>query len=202
MSNTTWIALFFVAAIMFLTSQRKKKKEATSEPPKTTLTTGTLPDGQYLAKYVDEQAEGDSRIIILEITDGEHEGTKVPMIFENAAAQNVLKKVNGGFENRLAGEEVALARKLEDNIVEDAEHSFVIRTQDNKAVSIYKYSDEKNHTFMNKLAKDPSFRGQPIHHAQLTTIQSRNCIVIFTVSTANLGFDYDADKTIQYYSVH
>lgn len=159
MSNTTWIALFFVAVIMFLTSQRKKNK-ATSELPKTIHTTGTLPDGQYLAKYVDEQAEGESRIIIiLEITDGEHKGTKVPMIFENAAAKRVLKEANGGFVSRLAGEEVTLASKLEDNVVYNAEHSFLIRTQESKAVGTYKYNDEKINAFMNKLAKDPSYRG-------------------------------------------
>jgi hypothetical protein len=163
MSNITWIAIFIVAVIVFTLRKRPKKKSAKSPskpPSKTTHATGDIPDGQYLVKYVDESSEGETKIIIgLEVTEGELKGAEVPMIFENAAAKRVLKDATGGFVSRLAFEEVALANKLEDNIRGDADHSFLIRTKGGKAVSVYTYNDEKIKTFMNKLAKDPSFIG-------------------------------------------
>ena len=163
MKNTTWIALFIVAVIVFVLSKRTNKKTAAiprQTPSKTTHNTGNVPDGQYLARYVDEQADGEQRIlIILEITEGEFKGTKIPLIFEGAAAKRVLKGATGDFISRLAYEGVGLASKLEGNVPDNADHSFLVRTQDGKVVSVYKYNDETINTFLNKLEKDPSFKG-------------------------------------------
>ena len=163
MSNTTWIALFIVAVVVFVINKRTKEKAAAiprQTPSKTIHTTGNVPDGQYLARYVDEQVDGEQRIlIILEITEGEFKGTKIPLLFEDAAAKRVLEETTGDFISRFAYEGVGLASKLEDNIPEDAEHSFLVKTQDNKVASVYKYNDEKINTFLNKLVEDPSFKG-------------------------------------------
>lgn len=163
MSNTTWIALFIVAVVVFVFNNRTNKKVAATPkqtPLKITPNTGNVPDGQYLARYVDEQADGEHRIlIILEITEGEFKGTKIPLIFEDAAAKRVLKGATGDFISRLAYEGVGLASKLEGNVPDNADHSFLVRTQDGKVVSVYKYNDETINTFLNKLEKDPSFKG-------------------------------------------
>jgi hypothetical protein len=163
MSNITWIALFIVAVVVFVLNKRTNKKAAAiprKTSSKTTNNASNVPDGQYLARYADEQADGEKRILImLEITEGEFKGTKIPLIFEDAAAKRVLKEATGDFISRLASEGVGLASKLEDNIPDNGDHSFLLRTQDGRVVSVYKYNDEKINTFLNKLEKDPSFKG-------------------------------------------
>lgn len=163
MSNTTWVAVFIVAAVVFYLNNRKKKRSVPPSAKRDHLSptpSSDVPDGQYLAKYVGEQADGQERIIIsLEITDGEFKEVVVPMVFGGAAAKRVLKDATGDFVSRLAYEEVSLASKLEDNLRGDADHSFLVRSKDGKAVSVYTYNDEKVNTFMNRLAKDPSFKG-------------------------------------------
>lgn len=163
MSNTTWLAIFMVAAVVFYLNSRKKKLP---EPPSakrdnsSPTPSSDVPDGQYLAKYVGEQAEGQERIIIsLEITDGKFKGAVVSMVFLGAVAERVLKEATGGFVSRLAAEDIELAHKLSLNITGHTDHSFLLRTKESKVVSVYTYNEAKIKTFMNKLAKDPSFNG-------------------------------------------
>jgi hypothetical protein len=164
MSNTTWIGLFVVAVVVFYLNSRKKKRgtpPAAQREPVSVTPSSDVPDGQYLAKYLGEQADGLERIILsLEITEGELKGTTVPMVFENAAAKQALKDMpDSHLRAQLANEDVSLAQKLENNILGHDDRSFLIRTKEGKAVSVYTYDDAKIKTFMNKLAKDPSFRG-------------------------------------------
>ncbi len=117
-------------------------------------------DGQYFARYVDEKSNvGKLILIILEITEGEYKGTKIPMSFDNPIARRVSKEASGEYISRLSYEGVALASKLEDNMNDNENNSFLVRVKDGKVVSVYKYNDEKIYTFMKKLEKDPSFKG-------------------------------------------
>ncbi|MFC1832428.1 hypothetical protein ACFL0S_10470 [Thermodesulfobacteriota bacterium] len=163
MNNSTWIAIFVVAVVVLYLNDRRKKKTVPPAAKRESISsapTSDVPDGQYLVKYIGEKAEGMDRIILsLEINNGELKGTVVPMVFAGAPAKRVLKLAKSGFISRLAFEEAGQANKLEENLIGDTNRSFLIRTKEGKAVSVYAYNEEKIKTFTNKLEKDGTFKG-------------------------------------------
>ena len=121
-----------------------------SETGEQDLSFTVVPDGQFLVRYIEEKkCAGDIILVIFEITGGEHIGTAIPMFFRGKEAALVLREATGYFVSRLAGEEVGMAMKLEDNIRH--KEDFLVRVADGEVVSVYIYNESKIRTFKNKL---------------------------------------------------
>lgn len=120
----------------------KRKKESGF-----TMSFEALPDGKYVARFIEERGFVDQFIlVVLEITRGEHKGTKIPMQFTNAKAKKVTRDYSGDWIARLAFEEDARASRLEDAIdyaKADTIGEFIVNYKEGYVTSVPEYDTEK-----------------------------------------------------------
>lgn len=208
--NSMWGVLILFAMIAFFMVQSKKgnrrnsrvlsnlsSNESETISGRTTLTLSLVPDGKYLVKYVDEHTSGNDTIyIVFEVVKGANAGDRIAWKVEGPKARRVIKTSTGGFISRLEYEGVALASKIDTNmIVGDMSDGFLVRTEGGYVVSAYTIDEDELRRFANRLNSDPEYRGEVQPREKRETVLKPHEAATFTLELVSTP--EDADQTVR-----
>lgn len=138
----------------------------------------------------------------LRFVKGSNAGDRIAWKVEGPKARRVIETSSGGFISRLAYEGVAVASKIETNmmflpklVVGDMTEVFLVRTEGGYIVSVYSIDEEELRRFANRLDKEPEYRGEVQTREKRKIVLKRHEAATFSLELVSTP--EDVDQTIR-----